>query len=259
MATPRSWAAPSTTRMWVPRGCLFATKGGGVWSQQGNKLQGLGRIGAAMQGHGVALSADGNTALLGGYYDNNYQGAAWVFIRDAGSGMWSQQGNKLIGTGSANTSPQLGYSVALSGDGNTALVGAIAHSYGFATATGASWVFVRNATGAWAQQGSRLLGTGGAGSYSLQGWSVALSADGNTAFVGGPWDNVNRGGSWIFVRDTSSGVWTQKGNKMVGTWVGAASYQGVSIALSGDGRQALVGGTRDSYSRGSVWAFSCGA
>jgi hypothetical protein len=88
--------------------------------QQGDKLVGTGNIEAARQGSSVAVSADGNTAIVGGYSDNSNQGAAWVYTR-TGSG-WSQQGNKLVGTGNIGAAGQ-GYSVAISADGNTAIVG----------------------------------------------------------------------------------------------------------------------------------------
>ena len=46
----------------------------------------------------MALSADGNTALIGGPGDNSARvGAAWVFTRSGG--VWTQQGAKLVGTG----------------------------------------------------------------------------------------------------------------------------------------------------------------
>jgi hypothetical protein len=51
------------------------------FSQQGPKLVGTGTVGDASQGWSVALSADGNTAILGGPGDNNEAGAAWVFIQ----------------------------------------------------------------------------------------------------------------------------------------------------------------------------------
>jgi hypothetical protein len=54
-----------------------------VWSQPGSKFVGTGAVGQAIQGYSVSLSADGNTAILGGYYDNSSAGAAWVFIRSA--------------------------------------------------------------------------------------------------------------------------------------------------------------------------------
>src|ERR1700756_1245095 len=77
----------------------------------GTKLVGSGAVGNAQQGQSVALSADGNTAIIGGNSDNSNAGAAWVFTRDGG--VWSQQGNKLVGTGAVGTAQQ-GWSVALS-------------------------------------------------------------------------------------------------------------------------------------------------
>src|ERR1700693_1749610 len=68
------------------------------FTQQGPKLVGSGAIGDPIyQGLSVALSADGNTAIVGGNYDNSQTGAAWVYTR--GSGVWTQQGLKLVGTG----------------------------------------------------------------------------------------------------------------------------------------------------------------
>jgi hypothetical protein len=79
---------------------------------------------AAQQGISVTLSADGNTAIVGGRNDNNYAGAALVFTRT--SGVWTQQGDKLVGTGAVGTNIQQGISVSLSEDGNTAIVGRMA-------------------------------------------------------------------------------------------------------------------------------------
>ena len=45
----------------------------------------------------MALSADGNTALIGGPTDSSNVGAAWVFTRTGGT--WTQQGSKLTGSG----------------------------------------------------------------------------------------------------------------------------------------------------------------
>ena len=156
------------------------------FSQQGSKLVGTGAVGPAEQGWSVALSADGNTAIVGGLADNRITGAAWVFTRSGG--VWTQQGSKLVGTGAVGSAGQ-GCSVALSADGNTAIVGGPFDN----SNAGAAWVFTRSG-GVWTQQGNKLVGTGAVGS-ARQGASVALSADGNTAIVGGPCDNCeHRGG-----------------------------------------------------------------
>ena len=179
------------------------TRSGVVWSQQGDKLVGTGAVGNAGQGISVALSADGNTAIVGGPQDASYIGAAWVYTRSGG--VWSQQGRKLAAINAGTTAGQ-GWSVALSADGNTAIVGGVNGQ------TGAAWVYTRN-DGVWSQQGGKLLANDAAGP-TFQGNSVALSADGNTAMVGGANDDSGVGAVWVFIR--SGGVWTQQGSKLVG-------------------------------------------
>jgi hypothetical protein len=218
------------------------TRSNGVWTQQGNQLVGTGAVGTARQGFSVALSADGNSALVGGRGDNGDAGAVWVFTRS--NGVWTQQGNKLVGTGTVGTAEQ-GASVALSADGNTALVGGPGDN-----GDGAVWVFTRS-NGVWTQQGNKLVGTGAVGTAD-QGVLVALSADGNTALVGGPGDNGD-GAVWVFTR--SNGVWTQQGNKLVGTGAVGIAEQGWSVALSADGNTAVVGGLSDNGGDGAAWVF----
>ncbi len=171
------------------------TRSGGVWTQQGPKLVGTGAVGNAAQGESVALSADGNTAIVGGHFDNSSAGAAWVYTRSGG--VWTQQGNKLVGTGAVGTALQ-GFSVSLSADGNTAIVGGFTDN----SNAGAAWVYTRSG-GLWTQQGSKLVGTGAVGA-ALQGYSVSLSADGNTAIVGGQQDNSQAGAAWVFVQPATA-------------------------------------------------------
>jgi hypothetical protein len=220
-------------------------RSGGVWVQQGGKLVGNGAVGHSGQGWSVALSADGNTALIGAPYDNSLAGAAWVFTRS--NGVWSQQ-TKLVGTGADGTASQ-GWSVALSADGNTALVGGP-----FDGNPGATWVFTRSA-GVWTQQGNKLVGTGSATANPEQGKSVSLSSDGNTAIVGGNNDGVGpEGATWVFTRSAS--VWAQQGPKLVGTGSVNPAEQGASVALAGEGDIAIIGGPDDNSVAGSVWIFT---
>src|SRR6266852_2733624 len=129
---------------------------------------------------------------------------------------FTQQGPKLVGTGATGPFPQphQGSSVALSSDGNTAIVGGFTDNTvgclfpSCVTGTGAAWVWTRS-IGGWTQQGNKLVGSGALG-FSEQGTSVSISADGNTALVGGPHDNNNAGAVWVWTR--SGNVWTQQGN-----------------------------------------------
>ena len=256
------------------------TRSAGVWTQQGSKLVDAGGRGA-QQGYSVALSGDGSTAIVGGPGAN----AAWVYTRSAG--VWTQQG-ELAGT-DANPYAGQGASVALSADGNTVIAGGYTNNSNNAVA---AWVFTRSG-GVWTQQGSMPVrsgaaalsadgntaivgGNAGASVYTRSGsvWTqqgskpvgtgaVALSADGNTAIVGD--DGLSGGylygvgGAWVWTR--SAGVWTQQGGKLVGAGaVGSKVLEGSSVALSGDGSTAIVGGPDDNCDAGGVcpgaaWVF----
>jgi hypothetical protein len=224
---------------------VFVRSGAG-WVQQGEKLVASDAVGErSFQGRSVALSTDGNTALVGGNGDDEGIGAAWVFTRVAGA--WTQQA-KLIGGGAVGKSRQ-GSAVALSADGNTALIGGTSDDDG----AGAAWVFTRAGI-VWTQQGAKQVGTNSSGAAG-QGNSVALSADGHTALVGGPDDDRNQGAVWIFSR--SGDRWTQQGDKLVGSGgIGPAILQGYGAALSGDGNTAIIGGYGDNHNAGAAWVFA---
>lgn len=219
------------------------TRTAGIWTQQGTKLVGTGNTGASQQGNSIALSADGNTLLVGGQKDNAFLGAAWVFTRTAG--VWTQQGVKLVGTGAVGIANQ-GWSVALSADGNTAIMG----GYHDNSLAGAAWVFTRTA-GVWSQQGAKLVGTGTIG-LSEQGTGIALSADGNTAVVGGINDN-GVGAVWVYTR--SAGIWTQQTKLTANDSIGASSV-GCSVTISADGNTIAAGGNADNTGIGAVWTFT---
>jgi len=231
-------------------------RSGSIWTQQGTKLTGRGETGGGLFGVSVALSSTGNTALVGGSGDNDNIGAAWVLARSASG--WAQQGAKLIGRGETNIA-QFGSTVALSARGNTALIGGAFDNH----QTGAAWVFTReNST--WNQQGKKLTGQGEAGGSKSNGpvviaagefgGSVALSAAGNVALIGGSGDYYRHGAAWVFTR--SGSTWSELGKKLTGRGEDGTAYFGDSVALSGDGRTALIGGTGDSSSVGAAWVFN---
>jgi len=221
------------------------TRSGSSWAQQGGKLTGTGETGEAGFGSSVALSANGDTALIGGSFDDAGTGAAWVFTRSGSS--WAQQGPKLTGTGETGGS-RFGSSVSLSADGSTALVGGSADD----SNVGAAWVFTRSGS-SWSQQGGKLTGTGGTGEGEF-GSSVALSADGGTALIGAPRDHEDVGAAWVFTYSGSS--WGQQGPKLTGTSEVGEGRFGSSVALSADGNTALIGGPRDNSGVGAAWAFT---
>jgi hypothetical protein len=155
----------------------------------------------------VGLSSDGNTAIFSGYNDGGGLGAAWIFTRSNGN--WSQQGGKLIGTNPVGAAG-VGRSVALSGDGDTAFIGAAFDT----SLNGAAWVF-RRANGVWTQEGPKL-GCMGANAGARCGSPLALSTAGRTALLGAYQDEVNVGSAILFVRACAQGDTDGDGDVDVG-------------------------------------------
>jgi len=166
-------------------------------------------------GYLVALSADGNTmaasaqweasaatGVNGNQNDDSIQqaGAVYVFIRTGDT--WSQQayikasntGRAAIGDNDFGDGDQFGYSIALSGDGNTLAVGAITEDSAAKSingnqdddsvaSSGAVYTYTRSGT-TWKQEfyvkGSNTE------AFDEFGASVALSRDGKLLVVGAP-------------------------------------------------------------------------
>jgi hypothetical protein len=108
------------------------TRSGSAWTEQ----QRLTASDAAINdnfGNSVYLSSDGNTVLIGANTKSSNTGTAYLFTRSGSA--WTEQ-QKLLASDAA-TFDQFGSSVALSSDGNTALIGAKQkNSY-----TGAAYLF----------------------------------------------------------------------------------------------------------------------
>jgi hypothetical protein len=233
---------------------------GTTWEQTSYKLtanaeeeQGEGHVGRS-----VALSADGDIALLGGPGNDGGVGAAWTFVRSGES--WVQQGKALTG-GEEEGAAHFGANVALSAFGNTALVAgpdetADAGKPDETADAGAVWAFAR-AGEAWVQQGPKLTGEEelGAGEF---GSSIALSASGEVALVGAPGDDRGVGAVWLITRTGST--WTAGPEaKLTGLEGDVRQRFGTSVALSASGATALVGGPAVNERTGAAWAFKDGS
>ena len=222
---------------------IFVRSGEG-WVPQGGKLTGAGEVGHGYFGISVALSDDGDSALIGSPKDGKGFGAAYVFTRSGET--WTQE-SKFTGSeevGHAN----FGRRVALSSDGQTALLGGYADNEN----DGAAWVFVRSGEN-WVQQGPKLTGTAEAGAGQF-GADVALSADGDSALIGGPTDAGGPGAIWFFARSGES--WALQGSKVTATGESGSAELGRSVSLAGDGTTAVAGGPGNGAGAGAAWVFT---
>jgi antitoxin component YwqK of YwqJK toxin-antitoxin module len=215
------------------------------WTQVGNKLTGTGGTGELQtQGISVSLSSNGKTLAVGGYEDNGGKGAVWIFTETGG--VWTQQGNKLIGNNSTNDAEQ-GYSVSLSSNGNVLAMGGPKDTN---DNKGAVWIFNRSGE-TWTQQGEKItsvlavVGT-------LFGISVALSANGKTLAIGSIHHNNLEGAVWMFTQ--SENIWSEQ-EILVGTGGDGNIISQGKVAINEDGSVIVSGASSDNIRTGAFWIF----
>lgn len=178
-------------------------------------------------GNSLALSADGSTLLIGRMFDGCSvicPGAAYIYRRNI-AGQWEAD---VELTGPEPGVEQYGISVALTPDGQTALISSFLNGCPGGGKCGVAYV-LRNSGGAWVPQG-RLTPSQDVGPLA-----VALSAAGGTALLGGVEDAAAHGA--IFVFELVGGVWTERIS-----FPGAMSGDrlGSGVDLSANGRIGIV-------------------
>jgi FG-GAP repeat len=228
----------------------------------------------SQDGNTLAVSAPGEASAAKGVNGNQDDdsipeaGALYVFTRTGAA--WSQQAYiKASNTGEPGVGDQFadgdrfGFSAALSADGNTLAVGAIAEDSGAKgingdqndnsqSGSGAVYVFTRSGT-SWSQQA--YVKASNTDANDLFGYSVGLSADGNTLAasaydedgsarqINGPQDKARRGAGAIYVFTRSGIAWSQTAYLKASNAETGDSL-GYAIAISQDGN-TIAGGAAD--------------
>lgn len=213
----------------------------GVWSQT-DKLVAADATSGDRFGWSVSLSGD--RALVGAFDSISIgnTGAAYVFDRDTGTGLWPQSA-KLV-AGDAGSADRFGWSVSLSGD--RALVGAYLDDDA-GDRSGSAYVFDRDAgSGLWSQT-DKLTANDSAARDEF-GYSVSLSGD--RALVGAPVDDFSRGAAYLFGRDPATGLWPQSAKLLVADGEFGDNF-GWSVSVSGS--RALIGAVGDNNDSGSAY------
>jgi hypothetical protein len=202
-----------------------------AWTQQGIDIDG--EAAGDLLGYSVATSADGATVAIGApFNDGNGGNSGQVRVYTWDGSTWTQQGGDIDGEAAGD---QLGYSVAMSGDGATVAIGAPFND-GNGGNSGQVRVYTWNGS-TWIQRGGDIDGEA-AGDFS--GWSVALSADGTTVAIGAPNNDANgTNAGQVRVYTWDGSTWTQQGGDIDGE--AAGDLLGYSVAMSGDGATVAIG------------------
>jgi hypothetical protein len=211
-------------------------------------------------GYSIAVSGNGNTLTVGEYDADRGKGALYVFTRSGGT--WTQQ--VRLQTSNAENGDSLGYSLAISEDGNTIAAGAADEDCLSAginppgcdndqkldTSAGAAYVFVRSGS-TWTQQA--FIKSSNPHKQDWFGVRLNISGDGNTLAVGAQNEDsaakgingnqadtsaAEAGAVYYFTR--SGATWTQQAYVKASN-TDAGDEFGSSIALSRDGRTMVVG------------------
>jgi uncharacterized repeat protein (TIGR02543 family) len=195
-------------------------------------------------GSAVALSANGTTALIGAYSADGLIGDAFVFHVSSESD-WSSS-SAPAATLTDATAGWFGWSVVLSADGSTALIGAPATEDGGADYTGAAFIFTAPSQNAWSSSSTptATLSGGGPNELATFGWSVTLSADGTTALIGGNGTGrAGRAGAVFVFNASSESAWSTSSTPASTLFNSTTSLGnfGWAVALSEDGTTALIG------------------
>ena len=211
------------------------TRSGSTWSQQA-KIQASDKEFSDWFGWSSSISGDGNTVIVGAVFEDTgggNAGAAYIFTRSGSA--WTQQAK--IQASDIEAGDEFGRSVSISGDGNTAIVGAEYEDTGGTTA-GAAYIFTRSGS-TWSQQAKIQASDKEADDHF--GRVSSISGDGNTVIVGAAQEDTgaaDAGAAYIFTR--SGSTWTQQA-KIQASDKQPSDLFGSSVSISGDGNAAIVG------------------
>lgn len=189
-------------------------------------------------GNSVSLSNDGTTAIIGAHSDINstgLEGSAYIFERS--DEVWKQK--QKITAPDDYTGNLFGNSVALSGNGMTAIVGGQPRNDD-RKGSGSVYIFKRSEN-LWHQQ-QKLIPDDSDGNNWL-GPAMSVSDDGMTAIIAAytdPDPNDDKGVGSAYVFEVSDDSWERAEELTIEDPDEAIDF-GVSVGISGDGTTAVIG------------------
>ena len=198
----------------------------GVWVQLGQDING--EAVEDRSGYSIALSENGySIAICGVWNDTNGANSGNVRIFNYSNGNWTQKGNTIQGV---NAGDQCGWSLDLSADGNTVVIGSPTNDDNGSN-SGHVRVFKFNSNN-WIQFGQTLVGDNIDDQF---GEKVSMSQDANKIAIGAMYNDSNGSNSGhVKVYENVAGTWVQVGQDILGSATGENFGYSISMSNSGN-------------------------
>ena len=148
---------------------------GSAWVQRGSDIDGDTH---STSGYSVSLSSDGSVVAIGQPNYNTSQGLTRIYAWDGSA--WVERGSGIEGDATFHES---GKSVALSGNGNTLVIGAPLDGSNDGTDSGTTRIYTWDGS-SWNQFGTDIDGETGVPTFWDYSEHVSLSSDGSTVAIG---------------------------------------------------------------------------
>ena len=170
---------------------------------------------------GGSVAIDGDTIVIGAYWDDNLSGSAYVFRTTDGGATYDQVAKLTAADGAAED--RFGVSVAI--DGNTIVAGA----YGKDSYTGSAYVFRTTDGGATYGQVAKLTAADAA---EGDGFGLSVAIYGDTVVIGAVGKDSYTGSTYVF-RTTDGGATYGQVAKLTASDAAVDDGFGLFVAIDG--------------------------
>jgi hypothetical protein len=222
-----------------------------VYQQSGNSWTQVKDLGVSLGsglfgnfGKSVTVNGSGSEIAIGCPRNNSSASPSGKVVTFSGLGNWNTR--QIIDV-SSSSSGLFGYSVAISSDGMTLVVGCPSNFY--YQSPGSCYIYTKQ-SGSWVLQKKITPTESNTGNF---GYSVSISGDGSVVSIGSPLDNSNIGISGsVYIYSNTGSDW-----ELEQILSSSSSYKGLfgrSVSLSDDGFTIAVGSPLSSP--GSSYAAS---
>jgi PASTA domain len=237
---------------------VFHASAEDAWSSSSKPAAKLTVKHGTLVGISLALSPDGTTLVAGAPFYDSFAGGAYVF-HASGEGAWTTRSSPTATLSNAAESKDddlgVGFAVAISADGTTALVSDDSNL----DTGGGAYVYHVSSADSWTSSSTptAILSDASSGSDDSLGNALALSSDGTVALLGAPGADSETGSADVF-HSAGEAAWATTSTPTATLSNAGGSSRdgfGINVAVSTDGTTALAFAPYANHKRGAGYVF----